>query len=488
MGKIAIVIGSGIAGIASSIRLARRGYTVSVFETNSYPGGKLTEITKGGYRFDAGPSLFTLPSLVDELFELCDVDPRKYFNYDQLDETCRYFFPDGKEMVAWSDHEKLASEFEKQLGEPKTNISKALKNSAMLYEHLAPLFIEKSLHKTETWLSGKAVSAYSKLNRFDFNKTMNEVNEKRFKQPETAQLFNRYATYNGSDPYQTPATLNIIPHLEFGIGAFFPQGGMHAITQSLYELAKNLGVNFYFNTSVKKIVVHNGKAKGIDTRMGFHKADIVVCNMDMVAAYKTLLKDQYQPKKLLNQPKSSSALIFYWGIKKEFSQLGLHNIFFSEDYKTEFEHIFNKGSIYKDPTVYINITSVKNPTDAPDGCQNWFTMVNVPNNQGQDWDYLIQYARKAIIKKLSQHLDEDIESLIEVEEILDPRLIEQKTSSVAGALYGNSSNNKYAAFLRHPNFSKKIKQLYFCGGSVHPGGGIPLCLSSAKLVDELMHQ
>lgn len=488
MSKIAIVIGSGIAGIASAIRLAKRGYTVSVFEANNYPGGKLTEISIGGYRFDAGPSLFTLPNLVEELFELYGLSPSEYFEYEELDETCRYFYPDGTTLTAWSDKEQLIKEFEEKLQEPSKNILESLGNSAILYKHLAPLFLEKSLHKMSTWLSSGALAAYSKINQFDFNRTMNEANETRFVNPKTVQLFNRYATYNGSDPYQTPATLNIIPHLEFGIGAFFPKGGMHSITQSLYNLAKDAGVHFYFNTPAEKIVVHKGKAKGIDTKMGFHKADRVVCNMDMVAAYKVLLKDQQQPKKLLNQPKSSSALIFYWGIKKEFKQLGLHNIFFSDDYKTEFEHIFTKGDIYNDPTVYVNITSVKNPIDAPEGCQNWFTMINVPNNQGQDWDTLISEARKAIIEKLSKQLGENIESLIEVEDVLDPRLIEERTSSVAGALYGNSSNNKFAAFLRHPNFSKKIKNLYFCGGSVHPGGGIPLSLSSAKLVDDLMHQ
>lgn len=487
MSKIAIVVGSGVAGIAAAIRLAKRGYSVSVFEANHYPGGKLTEICKDGYRFDAGPSLFTLPKLVEELFELYQLNPSDHFEYEELDETCRYFYPDGTSLTAWADHQRLTEEFEEKLGEPKENILAALKNSEALYGNLAPLFIEKSIHKPSTWLSGKALRAYSKINQFDFNRSMNKANEKLFKNPKTVQLFNRYATYNGSDPYQTPATLNIIPHLEFGIGAFFPKKGMHSITTSLYQLAVDAGVKFYFNVEVKKIVIHNGVAKGIDTKMGFHKADRVVCNMDMVAAYKRLLKDQHQPKKLLKQPKSSSALIFYWGIKKDFKQLGLHNIFFSEDYKTEFEHIFSKGSIYKDPTVYINITSVKNPEDAPVDCQNWFTMINVPNNQGQDWDNFIQYARKAIIKKLSDQLGEDIEPLIEVEDVLDPRLIEKRTSSVAGSLYGNSSNNKYAAFLRHPNFSKKIKHLYFCGGSVHPGGGIPLCLSSAKLVDELMN-
>jgi phytoene dehydrogenase-like protein len=206
--------------------------------------------------------------------------------------------------------------------------------------------------------------------------------------------------------------------------------------------------------------------------------------MDMVNAYKTILKKQEQPKKLLEQPKSSSALIFYWGIRQVFEEVGMHNIFFSEDYEQEFEHLFKKGTIYEDPTVYINCTSVCKPDDAPTGAMNWFTMINVPNNQGQDWDQLIAKARKDILAKLSRLLHADIEQLIDFEEILDPRTIESKTSSAQGALYGNSSNTRFAAFLRHPNFSSQLKNLYFCGGSVHPGGGIPLALLSAKIMSE----
>lgn len=482
MSKSIIVIGSGIAGIASAIRLAKQGHSVTVFEANSCPGGKLTEIKLDNYRFDAGPSLFTLPQEVDALFELAGENPKDHFEYIKLDRTCKYFYPSGETLTAWSENEKFAEELEQKLGEPKQNTLNSLRQSAFLYENLAPLFMEKSLHKKSTWLGNRAFSAYTKLHKFDFNKTMNEANQKRFENEKVAQLFNRYATYNGSDPYQTPATLNIIPHLEYGIGAYFPKGGMHAITQSLCALAERLGVNFNFNAPVKSIVTHKGVAKGVDTEMGFHRADRVVCNMDMVAAYKKLLKAERQPKKLLNQPKSSSALIFYWGVKKDFPQLDLHNIFFSGDYKKEFDHIFKQKTVYEDPTVYINITSTEKPDDAPAGCQNWFTMINVPNDQGQDWDTIIEPARTSILNKLSNMLGEPIEPLIEVEDVLEPRLIEQRTSSFGGALYGNSSNNKFAAFLRHPNFSKDIKNLYFCGGSVHPGGGIPLALLSAKIM------
>lgn len=478
-----IVIGAGIAGIASAIRMACKGFQVTVLESNSYPGGKLSEFELDGYRFDAGPSLFTLPEQVEELFRLAGKNPSDYFHYTKLAVACHYFWEDGKRVKAYADLNKFAEEVEIQLGEPKENIRQALQKSSYIYEHLAPLFMHRSLHRWQTWLNAQALKCYLKLGKLGIFNTMNKANQDQFKQAKTVQLFNRYATYNGSNPYETPATLNIIPHLEFNIGAYFPNKGMYDITNSLYKLAQDLGVSFIFNTKVDEILVTDKKVTGVKTAQNSYAADLVINNMDMVNAYKTILRKQKQPEKLLNQPKSSSALIFYWGIKHNFKELDLHNILFSENYQDEFDHIFNKGTIYHDPTVYINITSVYKKDDAPEGCMNWFTMINVPNNQGQDWDKMIIQARTSIIEKVNRILGTDIQSLIEVEEILEPRTIESRTSSANGALYGNSSNNRYAAFLRHANFSSDIENLYFVGGSVHPGGGIPLCLLSAKIME-----
>lgn len=486
MGNKAIIIGSGIAGIAASIRLANKGYQVEVFEANAYPGGKLSEIEIQGYRFDAGPSLFTLPEQVEELFRISGKNPDDHFQYIKLPVVCHYFWEDGTRLNAFADLDQFAQEVEQQLGEPAAHVHKALERSSYIYQHLAPLFMHRSLHRFGTWVNKDALKSYLRMGKLGIFSTMNRANEKHFQNPKVVQLFNRYATYNGSNPYETPATLNIIPHLEFNIGAFFPNKGMHDITLSLYRLALDLGVKFHFGQKVEEILVENGQAAGVSIKGTRHTAELVVTNMDMVNAYKTILRKQKQPKLLLNQPKSSSALIFYWGIKKDFAELDLHNIFFSENYREEFSHIFQKGTIYHDPTVYINITSVYKKDDAPQGCMNWFTMINVPNNQGQDWDRLIKEARKNILQKLNRILQTDVESLIEVEDILDPRTIESRTSSANGALYGNSSNNKYAAFLRHANFSSEIKNLYFCGGSVHPGGGIPLCLLSAKIMAEMI--
>ncbi len=189
----------------------------------------------------------------------------------------------------------------------------------------------------------------------------------------------------------------------------------------------------------------------------------------------------------MKQERSSSAFIFYWGMNQHFPALNLHNIFFAKDYQAEFTHLFKQKKIYSDPTVYINITSKCEPgIQAPMGKENWFVMVNAPANIGQDWtDYRIQY-KEAVIAKLSRMLGTDIASCIEVEEMLDPVLIESRTASYMGSLYGTSSNARMAAFLRHPNFSNKIQGLYFVGGSVHPGGGIPLCLQSAAIMSDMV--
>ena len=284
--------------------------------------------------------------------------------------------------------------------------------------------------------------------------------------------------YNGSSPYKAPATLNVIPHYEFGIGAFFPKKGIRSIAKSLFLKAQELGVHFNFNEKVKSIA----KSKNTYTINQKYKADIVICNMDVASAARGPLKT-FLPKSRKSYEPSSSALIFYWGMNREFSELDVHNIFFSKNYKAEFEAIFERKEFAEDLTVYVHISSKVNSKDAPPNKENWFVMVNSPYLSGQDWNQLIEQTRNKIVKKINKCLHADIEQCIEVEHKLTPSLIYEKTSSYKGALYGSSSNNRMAAFLRQPNFSKH-RGLYFCGGSVHPGGGIPLCLLSAKIATE----
>lgn len=482
----AIIIGSGIAGIASALRLRRKGYAVKVFEANAYPGGKLHAFEQNGFRFDAGPSLFTMPWLVDELFQLYGLPPEDYFTYKTKSTICNYFWEDGTTFSAKADRAQFVKEAAAQFQTEPEVLYRYLENSQEKYDLTANIFLEKSLHKWKTYFSKDTLKAILSLSKLSINSTLNEVNERYFSDPHLVQLFNRYATYNGSSPYKTPGIMSMIPHLEMTQGTYFPTGGMHSITTSLFQLAEDQGVDFIFNTPVQKIEHQAGKATGVIARDQAHKSDIVVSNMDIFSTYDHLLDQVKKPKRVLQQERSSSALIFYWGIDRIFPELDLHNILFSENYQAEFEHIFEKQDLYDDPTIYINITSKENPGDAPTGKENWFVMINTPGNFGQDWETLQRVARNNIIQKINRLLNIDLESLIVEESILDPIMIEDKTSSHRGSLYGASSNSKFAAFLRHPNFSNNIKNLYFCGGSVHPGGGIPLCLLSAKIVNDLI--
>ena len=480
------VIGSGVAGMATAIRLAAAGHNITVYEKNGYPGGKLSHFKAGEYHFDAGPSLFTQPSNVEELFSLTDRNLNDYFTYRKEDVACSYFFENGKTINAYTDRVRFANELREKLGIDPNKVVKYLTDAEKAYQSIGHIFLNKSLHKFSTWFHLETLSAL-KATKFSYLlSSLHKYNHRNFENPELVQIFDRFATYNGSNPYTAPAMLSMIPHLEQNEGTYYPHGGMISITDALYKLANELGVQFHFNSNIDKIEHTNNKVAGLVSNQKYYKHDFIVSNVDVFYTYKNLLNLPVKARMIERQERSSSAIIFYWGIKKKFDKLGLHNIFFSKDYLEEFNHIFYKKVLSSDNTVYVNITSKIDNNHAPEGCENWFVMVNAPYDNHQNWDKLRESCRESVIRKLSSILHTDISSLIEVEEYLDPTLIDKKTGSYRGSLYGTSSNSKFAAFLRHKNWSDRLRGLYFVGGSVHPGGGIPLCLKSAKITSEII--
>lgn len=480
----AAVIGSGIGGLATAIRLASRGYEVTVFEKNSHPGGKLSELRKEGFRFDTGPSLFTLPELVQELFTLCGENMNDKLPAERLEINCRYFFEDGMIFDFYHDKNELTKEINEKTKDKPEALFRRLNKSKEVYEISAPVFVFTAFHKLSNFNTPPYKQMAFRLHKLNFFRTMHGANKSDFKDKRLIQIFDRYATYNGSSPYRAPATLNMIAHLENNIGAYFPCNGMYSIVGALYNLAVRQGVVFHFNTPVKKILTEGKKALGLQTGEGKLSFDIVISDIDVKQVSRNLLASHPLRKRLEKAEPSSSALIFYWGINKKFPQLELHNILFSEHYKEEFRKLFNEHTILDDPTIYIFISSKIVKDDAPEGSENWFVMVNAPSNTGQDWDSLITKTRHHIIRKINRILSVDIGKHIVTETIGSPVTIEQDTGSVDGALYGTSSNSMFSAFLRHPNFLGKYENVYFTGGSAHPGGGIPLCLASAKIVDD----
>lgn len=481
------VIGAGVAGLAIACRLAAKGAKVTVFEKNGTPGGKISQIWDKGYRFDTGPSLFTLPELVTEIAPL---------DYSRLENSCRYFFADGTVFNFYNNLQKLEQECREKGIAEFGNITKRLTESEHLYNLTSNLFIFNSFHRLSNFVKEENRKIPLQLHKLDFFRTMHSANKKSFNDSRITQVFDRYATYNGSSPYKAPATLNMISHLEHNLGAYFPDKGMYSIVTTLYNKAVQLGVEFRFNTKVSCLEFDSkGKAaKGVKVNDQVLEFGQIVCDCDVKHLSQNMMPKGFKyplKRRLETAEHSSSALIFYWGIKGEFPQLDVHNIFFSANYKNEFDHLFHKLSICQDPTTYLFISKKVVPGDAPEGCENWFVMVNAPANTGQDWKEILAKTRSAVISKISKALaidgkPFDLESLIETEHIASPVTIEMNTLSSRGSLYGTSSNSMTSAFMRHPNKLKRFKNVWFTGGSVHPGGGIPLCLASASIVEKEM--
>ncbi|MGE5449387.1 MAG: 1-hydroxycarotenoid 3,4-desaturase CrtD [Bacteroidales bacterium] len=478
-----IVIGSGIAGLAAAIRLARQGIEVAVYEASGKPGGKVSQLQFNGFRFDTGPSLLTLPSLILEL-----LDEDLQFHIKKLDIITRYFYEDGTILSAFSDADKMIEEISTKLPVQKNTIKSYLEKASDIYNLTSDLFIFGTFHHIKSLVNLKSLNTVMNFRKLHAFATLHDFNQKQLSEAHLVQLFDRYATYNGSNPYQAPATLSVISHLEHNTGAFIPQAGMYTIVHSLQQQAERLGVIFHFNANVEKVECHKGKVNGIWINGELIPSDMVVSDIDIHRFYSVLMPDKKRLANIQKQERSTSALIFYWGIKGNFPEMDIHNIFFSAHYKDEFDHLFEKGEVYSDPTVYIYISSKYQKSDAPDGHENWFVMINAPADKGQPWTQIIKQARKDILAKMERILDKSIKDKIVCEQVLSPPDIERLTGSVNGSIYGSSSNSRFSSFNRHANFRSDMKGLFFVGGSVHPGGGIPLCLSSARIVAGLVKE
>ncbi len=432
-----------------------------------------------------GPSLFTIPAVVDELYELYGRNPRDYYDYHTDDTACRYFFKDGSRVRFYTDRDRLKQEITEKFGaKDMAAVDTYLDKSREKYDSLGQVFLQNSIHKSSAMPWGQIMKMTPKIARMDLFKSLNQVNQKKFDDPRLIQIFNRYTTYNGSNPYQASGVYSMIAHLEQNVGTFFPKKGMRAIVEGFYKLGQEVGVEYELNVQIKDCLP-KGAGYAVHTADKVYEAKRVVCAVDCVQFYKSIIKDEALYEKYSKQESSTSALIHYLGVKKEFPELGLHNIFFSEDYEGEFKFLFDKKEIPVDSTVYIHISSKVNPEDAAEGGENWFLMMNVPADAE-----INEEERAAILDRtltrLEKALGKDIKPYIETERSWKPKQIAADTGAYRGAVYGAASNGKVAALTRHPNFSKKYDNLFFCGGTVHPGGGIPLAIQSAKIVDKLV--
>lgn len=485
--KRVIVVGGGLGGLAGAIILASKGYRVSLYEKNATLGGKMNELRLGAYRFDTGPSLLTMPHVITKLFSDVGESVHNYLEFLPIDPLCRYFFPDGSQLDAHADSAKMTEALQRFSPKEVDNYHRFMKYSKKIYDLTAEVFLHTPFHEFRKILKPRFLKALVGLPQIDTMRTVHASVSRYFNDPRLIQLFDRYATYNGSNPFVAPATLNIIPYVEFGLGGFYIRGGMMRLAHALETLARKVGVEIYTNSRVTRIVESNRKIQGVEIDGTVLPADVVLCNADVVTAHTDLLHPQSKRAQSLRALEPSiSGMVFFWGVRGTFPQLAHHSIIFSEDYRQEFTQIFVEHRAPDDPTIYIATTSKTDSEHAPDGCENWFILLNMPYlSDGQDWTKARESMRRKVIGKLHK-LFGFTEDMIEAEHSYTPEDFLSLYASNQGSIYGLSSNSRNAAFRRPANRSREIQGLYFAGGSSHPGGGIPLVILSGMMAAELI--
>ena len=466
------VVGGGLAGLATALRLRHAGAEVTLLEKNDTVGGKLAEFRKGGFRWDMGPSLLTMPDVLDDLFLDIGLKRSDFLELQRIDPVCRYFWPDGHQV----DEDEAFFE--------QKDVAAFMEYAKGIYELSGEAFLTRPPGEIWKAFAPRNWLKLRHLPKITTFKTLSQKVDFFFQDPHLAQLFKRFATYNGSSPYRAPATFNVIPYVESKFGAWYIKGGMAKLGQVLGQLARERGVKIQTQAEVVRC-----DETGAILRDGtIIRSDLVVVNGDVIRAWKDWLRyagHKTKTKNLMAKDRALSGFILFLGVSKRFSQLSHHNIFFSHNYEEEFRDLFERHRFPADPTVYISITSRTESADAPEGCDNYFVLVNAPAEVDKiDWEGSQHVYADRVITKLEAMGLQGLRENIRHQRVFTPSDFGKRDLSFHGSLYGWASHSPMTALLRPPLASREHGNLFFTGGTTHPGGGIPLVLLSAKMVSE----
>lgn len=487
--KRAVIIGGGLGGLTTSIYLAHAGWDVKILEKNKTLGGKLQQVNKGGFHFDLGPSTITLKHIFEQVFRDTGRDSRNYLTFYPISPIGKNFFPDGNVVELTPVVERM----QEQLAVYSKADAKAypafLAESRRLFQISETAFLHKPLFLWEEKMQLDLLRDFAKIRPLQ---SFQALLKRYFRHPNTLRLFGRYATYVGSSPFQAPSIFAMLAFLEAGEGVYGIKGGTYKLVEAFEKLALELGVTIETKTDVTSIRTSNGAVTGVTTTKGDYACDTLIGNGDALSMYSGLLDESDRPHfsdhKIKKVEPSLSGFTMLLGLKKRFAQLAHHNVFFPSDYQAEFTSIFKEKRYIKEPTLYICFSGASEPDLAPADMSNLFVLANAPYltgmNQMQDKE---QY-KEQLIQQLEDRGLTGLSKSIIFEELQTPADLAIRTRAYRGAIYGMSSNNLQQAFFRVPNKDSHIKDLWFAGGSTHPGGGTPMVTLSGKLTAQAILQ
>lgn len=473
-----VVVGGGVGGLATAIRLQVAGHHVTVVERNEAVGGKLAVYERDGFTFDVGPSLVTVPHVLDEVFRLAGTSLDERVTMRRLDPQFRYSWRDGSTLVVPDNTMDTVAAFE--------DFAPGAGRQWHEFDEAGRRIWEIS---ERTFFAGPMESPLALLKRMDSPRDLVDIDALRtlrraardtFDDDHLRQWAGRYATYSGSSPAQAPATLACIPHIESRFGCWYPMGGLGALRAAFEDVAIETGVELLTSTEVLSITSTPQRVTGVELGDGsFIDAPIVVANVDARHLYDDLLPDHAAAKRVRRAGRSTSGFTLCLGVRGRTDGIAHHNVWFSDDAFQEARAI-DAGQLADDPTIYGCVSAVTDPSQAPDGDENWFLLVNTP--PGIDVDP--ERYRDLVLERLATH-GVELRRRTRFCAHMTPTDIEHNYRSPGGAIYGTSSNGWRAAFAR-PNNRGSKPGLYLVGGSSHPGGGLPLVATSARIVADLI--
>lgn len=471
--KKVIVIGSGLGGISAAISLAQEGYAVTIHEKNAKIGGKLNVLKEAGYTFDLGPSILTLPHIFERLFERSGRRMSDYIPIRPVRPHWRNFFEDGKVVDLDPDPFVMAAEARK-VGEDPENVERFLKYSADLYDLVNAGYFE---HGLDTTADFREFYGLGKFLKFDLFRTMHGGVARFLKTRHMRDIFDYFIKYVGSSAYHSPAFMNCMATIQFRYDLWYVDGGLYHIALGLQRLMDELGVEVRLNSEVAEVHKQNGRVTGITANGGFHAADIIVSNMEVIPAYEKLLaEDKDFMRGLEKYEPSCSGLVLELGLDRKYEQLAHHNFFFSDHQREHFRTVFRKHGLPPDPTIYLVAASRTDPTVAPEGCDCLKILPHIPYiddaNPLTREDYL--RFKERVIDKLERMGLTDLRKHVVFEHCWTPLDIREQYNSNKGSIYGVVSDRFKNLAFKAPKQSPKYPNLFFVGGSVNPGGGMPM--------------